>query len=407
MLTTLEKYYENGLLHKQTHPTLDLTIWNYSPKVQYERLWDDVTMQCRGLVTNSKGEIVARPFKKFFNYEEHKPEDLPNESFEVYEKMDGSLGILFYYEYELSDERRYNIWFNNNYETGMERFFDPNNLPDFDNSYYEPTPKTKGEWIIATRGSFTSPQAIKGKELLEKYNFERLNTGYTYLFEIIYKENRIVCNYDYEDLVLLGMINTKTGDEVNIRNDNEDIRFKNMISNIGFRVVMLYKTWGEGYDLLKEEISNDREGYVIRFKNGFRMKIKGDEYVRLHRILTNISSRDIWEYLKDNKPFDELLEKVPDEFNQWVKETVQDLRYACFQLRERAGKLHDGFRYGKYNDRDPEPSKKEFAEFVMKQPKVLHAIMFAMWNGNNEKVDDIIWKIIKPEYSKPFKKDEN
>jgi len=407
VLTTLEKYYENGLLHKQTHPTLDLTIWNYSPKVQYERLWDDVTMQCRGLVTNSKGEIVARPFKKFFNYEEHKPEDLPNESFEVYEKMDGSLGILFYYEYELSDERRYNIWFNNNYETGMERFFDPNNLPDFDNSYYEPTPKTKGEWIIATRGSFTSPQAIKGKELLEKYNFERLNTGYTYLFEIIYKENRIVCNYDYEDLVLLGMINTKTGDEVNIRNDNEDIRFKNMISNIGFRVVMLYKTWGEGYDLLKEEISNDREGYVIRFKNGFRMKIKGDEYVRLHRILTNISSRDIWEYLKDNKPFDELLEKVPDEFNQWVKETVQDLRYACFQLRERAGKLHDGFRYGKYNDRDPEPSKKEFAEFVMKQPKVLHAIMFAMWNGNNEKVDDIIWKIIKPEYSKPFKKDEN
>jgi thymidylate synthase len=45
------------------------------------------------------------------------------------------------YTTELSDERRYNIWFNNNYETGMERFFDPNNLPDFDNSYYTPTPK--------------------------------------------------------------------------------------------------------------------------------------------------------------------------------------------------------------------------------------------------------------------------
>ena len=45
------------------------------------------------------------------------------------------------YTTELSDERRYNIWFNNNYETGMERFFDANNLPDFDNSYYIPTPK--------------------------------------------------------------------------------------------------------------------------------------------------------------------------------------------------------------------------------------------------------------------------
>jgi hypothetical protein len=32
--------------------------------------------------------------------------------------------------------------------------------------------------------------------------------------------------------------------------------------------------------------------------------------------------------------------------------------------------------------------------------------MFAMWNENNEKVDDIVWKIVKPKYSKPFKKDE-
>jgi len=46
---------------------------------------------------------------------------------------------------DLTDEERYNIWFNNNYETGMERYFDPNNLPDFDNEYYEPTPKRTRE----------------------------------------------------------------------------------------------------------------------------------------------------------------------------------------------------------------------------------------------------------------------
>jgi RNA ligase len=401
MLEILQKYHTDGLLHKQTHPTLDLTIWNYSPKVQYERLWDEITLQCRGLVTNSKGKIVARPFKKFFNYEEHKPEDIPNEDYVVYEKMDGSLGILFYYEYELSEERRYNIWFNNNYETGMENFFDPNNLPDYDNPYYDPTPKTKGEWILATRGSFTSPQAIKGKEILDRHDISAIRKDNTYLFEIIYPENRIVVDYKGEEkLVVLGAIHTDSSEEV-----PDSSLF--WLQDCGFEIVTTYKTWGEGYDLLKEEISKDKEGYVIKFKSGFRMKIKGEEYVRLHKILTNISNRDIWEYLKDNKPFDELLEKVPDEFNQWVKETVRDLRYACFQLRERAGKLHDGFRYGKYGDRDPEPSKKEFAEFVMKQQKVLHAIMFAMWNGNNEKVDDIIWKIVKPKYSKPFKKDEN
>jgi len=357
MLETLEKYHKDGLLHKQTHPTKDLIIWNYSPKVQYEKLWDDVTIMCRGLVTNSKGEIIARPFKKFFNYEEHKPEDIPNEDYVVYEKMDGSLGILFNYE---------------------------------------------NEWIMATRGSFTSPQAIKGKEILDKkYDVSSLRKDNTYLFEIIFKENRIVVNYgDEEKLVLLGAIHTETGNEV----PDSSLFF---MQESGWELVMTYKTWGEGYDILKEEISKDREGYVIKFKNGFRMKIKGEEYVRLHKILTNISNKDIWEYLKDNKPFDELLERVPDEFNDWVKTTVRDLKYACYQLRETAGKLHDGFRYGKFNDRDPEPSKKEFAEFVNKQQKVLHSIMFAMWEKNNPKVDEIIWKLVKPKYSKPFKKDEN
>jgi thymidylate synthase len=46
---------------------------------------------------------------------------------------------------DLTDEERYDIWFNNNYETGMERYFDPNNLPNFDDNYYVPTPKRTRE----------------------------------------------------------------------------------------------------------------------------------------------------------------------------------------------------------------------------------------------------------------------
>jgi hypothetical protein len=75
-------------------------------------------------------------------------------------------------------------------------------------------------------------------------------------------------------------------------------------------------------------------------------------------------------------------------------------------LRERAGKLHDGFRYGKYGDVDPEPSKKEFAEFAMKQEEILRPILFSMWDKNNSKVDEIIWKSVKPKYSKPFKNEQ-
>jgi RNA ligase len=393
VLTTLEKYYNDGLLHKQTHPTLDLTIWNYSPKVQYEKLWDDITIQCRGLVTNSKGEIIARPFKKFFNYEEHKPEDIPNEDYVVYEKMDGSLGILFYYEEVLSDERRYNIWFNNNYETGMERFFDPNNLPDYDNSYYEPTPKTKGEWIMATRGSFTSPQAIKGKEILDaKYDIGSLRKDNTYLFEIIYPENRIVVDYgDEEKLVVLAVIHTETGDEL----PDSTVFF---MQEGGFEVVTTYKTWGEGYDLLKEEISNDREGYVIRFKSGFRMKIKGEEYKRLHKILTGISSRDIWGLLKDHKSFDEIIKDVPDEFYGWVDKTAEDLIKQYENIEKKS--LADFATIIKSCNIE---DRKSFALEAIKCEN--SSILFSMLNKKD--YSNIIWKIIYPTYSKPFKNENN
>lgn len=353
MIEILEKYYEDGLLHKQVHPTLDLTIWNYSPKVQYEKLWDEITLQCRGLVTNSNGEIIARPFKKFFNYEELSPEQIPNEEYEVYEKMDGSLGILFNYN---------------------------------------------GQWVMATRGSFTSPQSVKGWELLQKYNFNRLIDKYTYLFEIIYPENRIVCQYDYEDLILLGIIETKTGNEVNIQfGNNEDIRFKNLINNLGFKVVTLYKTWGESYDLLKEEISKDKEGYVIRFRNGFRMKIKGDEYVRLHKILTNISNRDIWEYLKDNRPLDDILDKVPDEFYDWVKNEVNKLT-SMFNITKTMAELIY------FKEIKEDMTRKEMAEIVLKKPKDIQPILFALID--NKDISGLIWKRLYPEYSKPFKKND-
>jgi thymidylate synthase len=46
---------------------------------------------------------------------------------------------------KLTDEERYNKWFNNNYETGMERLFVADHLPDFDNDYYKPTPKRTRE----------------------------------------------------------------------------------------------------------------------------------------------------------------------------------------------------------------------------------------------------------------------
>jgi RNA ligase len=351
-LDILNRYISDGWVVKNDHPTLPISIYNYSRATQYEGKWDEITKKCRGLILDREGNVVAKSFDKFFNYEELTFKDIPEETFEVFEKLDGSLGILFWYQ---------------------------------------------GKWILASKGSFVSDQSIKGSQILkEKYNVEVLPKGYTTVVEIIYPQNRIVCDYGNDEvLVVLSMISNVSGKEL----DYDSMMSFNDVS--GMPVIKKYDGI-QNYDTLKTLIGKDREGYVIRFKNGFRMKIKGEEYVRLHRILTGFSNVDIWEYLKDGKDVSELLDRVPDEFDNWVKTTIRDLRYGCFQLRETAGKLHDGFRYGKYGDVDPEPTKKEFAEFVMKQQEVLHPIMFAMWNHNNEKVDDIIWKIMKPKYSKPF-----
>jgi RNA ligase len=349
-LEVLSEYIDKGLVVKQNHPTLPLSIYNYSRTTQYDGMWDDITLNCRGLVLDNEGNVIAKPFPKFFNMEELSDGEIPKESFEVFEKMDGSLGIFFHYG---------------------------------------------GEFHMATRGSFTSEQAIKGMEIATRNRlYMECVPGFTYLFEIIYPENRIVVDYgDEERLVLLSIVNPE-GKELTYDEIKED----------GWDIVNRYDGVND-YTKLKEMISNDAEGYVIRFSNGMRMKIKGTEYVRLHRILTNFSNKDIWELLKNGEPLEPFLERVPDEFDKWVKGVVMNLRYSFYSIYERAGKLHDGFRYGKYNDKEVEPTKKEFAEYTKQFPKELSAVMFKMWD--KKPYDHLIWSMVKPKYQKPFKNEDN
>jgi RNA ligase len=340
MLEKLNKYYEDGLLYKQVHPTLPLTIWNYTEKVQYENLWDEVTLSARGLVTDDTGDIVATPFQKFFNIEEGKFE--PTENFEVFEKMDGSLGIVFWY---------------------------------------------RGQWVVATRGSFTSDQSIKAREILRKYNTNIMFRHLTFCFEIIYPENRIVLDYgNDEKLVLLGTFD-KNGKEIDVE----------MWSQYGFDVVKKYDGIKD-YKQLKEMVKNDQEGFVVKFSNGDRVKVKGVEYLRLHKIMTNVTTTGVWEYLKNGEDVLELLKDVPDEFYNKIKSYVKDLRYSYFQISEDVGKKFDGMMYGKYNDKEPIEDRKEFAEWVFTQPKHMSGILFRMFDKKD--YSEIIWNLIRPEFKK-------
>lgn len=335
MLEVLNKYQSDGLLYSQTHPTLPLTIWNYTQKVQYDAHWDEVTLQCRGLVVDDMGTIVARPFKKFFNIEENR--HTATNEFEIYEKMDGSLGIMFYY------------W---------------------------------GEWVFASRGSFTSEQALKFKEIFtSKYMTSHLTVTNTYMFEIIYPENRIVVNYgEMEDVIMLGEIHTESGEELGMDYWQDSI----------FNIVKKYDF--KDYNEIQKLNWDNKEGFIVKFSNGDRCKIKFADYVKLHRVLTNCSSYDIWENLKTfGKLPEEMLKDVPDEFYTTIKEYEMGLVSKFIEIRDDA--ISECARIAvRVNDGD----RKSFAELAKKYQ--YPGLLFSLLDGKD--INQSIWDIIKPEYKK-------
>ena len=341
-LEILNKYIEDGLLGCQSHPTLPLKIYNYSRDCQFEKKWDNITLAMRGTVLDDKGVLIAKSYNKFFNTEELP--SIPNEEFDVYEKLDGSLGILFNYN---------------------------------------------GEWIFASKGSFTSEQAIKGKEIFDrKYGHIKLYHTITYIFEIIYPENRIVCHYSEEDVVLTGAFVGTT--ELNV-----DYYFFDGLTRVKKYIGLT------DIKQMKSMIKNNQEGFVIKFRNsGVRAKIKGEEYVRLHRLLTNFSNVSIWECLMNKTDFNEFLERVPDEFDTWVKSIKDKLIGGYKTIENKCIDLHNSFKSERPDFIFDNTGKKEYAMWVKEQPRQFQPILFSMYDGKD--YSETIWRLIRPEYQKPF-----
>lgn len=331
-MQTYQQLIDDGYLTVTKHPEADLWLYNYTEKTQYEGAWNDTTLSCRGLILNGAGQVMARPFGKFFNIEEHPPEALPNLPFEVFEKLDGSLGILYWH----ADKP-----------------------------------------FICTRGSFTSGQAHKANDLLYSryaHAIPRLRKGLTYLFEIIYPENKIVVDYGaMEGLFLLAIRDTKTGLEL-------------PLEDIGFPLVQKFDGIND-FKTLKSRNLPNREGYVIRFQNGFRIKVKFEDYVRLHRLMTQFSNVSVWEKLSTNAPLEALLDGVPDEFYGWVKATVAELesRYAVVENECRQA----------YKELS---TRKDTAQYFLTQQ--YPAILFAMLD--NKDYAKMIWQIVRPTYARPW-----
>lgn len=353
----LKEYVAQGWVDEMKHSTLPLRIYNYSRKTQFEKKWDEITLQTRGLILDDKGNVVAKCLPKFFNYEEVRDQNLPlHETPIIQEKVDGSLGIIF--------------WYNG--------------------------------WNIATRGSFNSIQAQKGAQILEKYNSPKFNKNYTYLVEIIYPENRIVIDYGNEEkLIFLSVIDLVKGELLShdfVKHLIDlDIPYDSVVNLDVVQNNALFSE--EVFKYLKQNQEKNKEGYIIKFEpSGYRVKVKFEEYIRLHRIITDITSYDIWEALKVGEDISKILIDTPDEFDDWVRNKIEEItkqyKYIeniCFEKKE----LLVGWSLVNHWDH-----KQQAAWIQFNVIKRYQGIVFRMLDNGDYKSD--IWKYCKPKYEKPF-----
>lgn len=337
-LANINDLISQGLIALRKHPKFDLYIYNYTKQASAGHVWNQTTEACRGLICDADGNVIARPFTKFYNYEElvrqcvGKIPDLP---FEVFEKLDGSLGILYFAE---------------------------------------------GKPYIATRGSFDSMQAKHATSVLyTKYAniLDKLDESKTYLFEIIYNDpdarGNLVVNYgDIDDIFLLAVINTASGDEDDIYD------YKDM-----FNVATKYDSVSDYLKFRDMQNGNNREGFVIKFANNFRMKLKFAEYFKAHCALHQLNVKAILDAII-NCTIDVLRKKVQDNLSE------ESLIYFDSMASEILCKYSDIKNQCAEDYRNDFASRSNAAAYfnTCKYP----AVLFKMLDGKDP--SSIIWKYV-------------
>ena len=343
---TFDQYVKEGWLSKSE---LDnLILFNYTDATTWSQKWDDITLNSRGTIYNKDTfEVVGLSLPKFFNLNEHECtrfENLPfNEGFVAYEKMDGSLGCLF---------------------------------------------RHKGQYRIATRGSFYSEQSKKATEMLKKYDLSSLKEDHTLLFEIIYPENQIVIPYgDREELVLLAAFNYKKGKELAWE------KVVKIAERCGFSLPKIYNHTFEQLLKLKDEIKwNESEGWVLRFNNGLRVKVKGSDYLRIAKIKSQMSPLAFWDAMVAGKA-DEYIVSIPEELRAEAEEIYGTLKKQVNTLRQKADSEAQKLNLIGLDINNKELTK-QMASQIITRPDWMKGYLFGAMRGKAS--DDFFLKVIRP-----------
>lgn len=376
-------------MRQQDHTGLPLAILNYTQQAQFTRAWDPVTRACRGLIYNTEtGDVVARPFPKFFNFGEHEaPVGFDTDTYEkvytdpvwhrrlldspctVTDKMDGSLGILY--------------------------------------------PCAPARHAIATRGSFVSDQAMHATRIYaEKYAGMWIpDPALTYLFEIIYPSNRIVLDYgEMDDLILIGIIGNEDGKAYPL-NHRSLTRWPG-----GMAEALPATTLREALALPARP---NKEGVVVRFRdvtpgakdpahlssdNGLMLKIKQEDYVALHRLIFGLSQKRVWEALSQGARVDDICAPLPEEFHGWIEDTAFALLDQFMAVKREAQRALAEIVTQVSCEGHRDWSRAEFAERAKQHatPGLLFSLL------DQKSIDASVWRMVKPTGAhNPFERSED
>ena len=347
----IKKMIDGGLISVSKHPYLDMYIYNYTKKTQYNKLWNKYTRICRGLITDKDGNILNNPFPKFFNFGENEEmmiHNLPAEIPTITEKLDGMLGIL--------------------YQAGN----DP---------------------AIATRGRFDSPYAEWATNWLrlKGYSMKDFKPGYTYLFEIIYPQNKIVVDYgNRAELTLIAVRDNYSDCELDHIKEAEELGFS-YAQEFSPNSVNGTDKINDALKYLDKVIGTKYEGFVCKYSNGLRIKIKSSDYRRLSKILTGTSARGIWSSLRDTGTVDQIIQNVPDEFYNWVKKIETELKVSNAIIMKDA--LNIALDAKKLRSRIVQ------AEYIINRTKnteSLRGIVFLLLDNRMNKAEKEVWELVEP-----------
>ena len=244
---------------------------------------------------------------------------------------------------------------------------------------------------VTSKGSFTSEHANKARQMLATTYAEgvpNLVSGLTYVFEIIFPEGRIVCDYGgVEKLVLTGIFDPVTGQELN----------RDTHAPAGFEVVESEHADSLGNLAARQALDvQNKEGFVIYFpRHNARIKLKFPTYCYLHRVLSGLTSVRVWEELvaSNGKLTEEFLKVIPDEFHGWLHAVVNDLRWRVRDMKQAAESA--------FEKTWPlaQESRKAFAMGVMEYDELMRPLLFALHDTKD--ITPILWKRVKPEPTRP------